>query len=147
MVKVFVAQTHEHDRGPLCDFLKAAGHDARPHNTDMSSLVWLTRELMFSTDPSVIVSSQRDLLGHPYISNMLHAVAFNLHVPTLTIVYSRAAAHQEHMVGVVRFMAALGSTPEHQLKIVPKVAEDTVAAEHGTVLSYINGFSQNLAVK
>lgn len=140
MVKVFVAQTHAHDRDPLCDFLKAAGHDAHPHNTDMSSLVWLTRELMFSTDPSVIVSSQRDLLGHPYISNMLHAVAFNLHVPTLTIVYTRAAAHQEHMVGVVRFLADLGSTPKHQLKIVPKDSESTRDAEHRLVLSYINDF-------
>jgi hypothetical protein len=144
MVQVFVAQTHEKDRSAVADFLKASGHDVKAYGTDPMSLTWLTREMMFVNAPSVIVTSQRDLMGHPYISNLIHAVAFNLSKPTLTIVYTRAAAHQEHIQGVVHYLARLVSTSRHELKILPKDAEDTRGIEHKILLSYINSFEAGL---
>ena len=147
MVKVFVVQTHEKDRNAVAAFLNAAGHDVHSYNTDPMSLMWVAREMMFVNKPSVLVTSQRDICDHPYISNMLHTVAFHLPKPTLTIVYTRAAAHQEHIQGVVHYLASLSSTPNHQLKIVPKDTDDTRPTELGLILYHIDDFDRSLTVK
>lgn len=160
MVKVFVAQTQKKDRDLLCDFLTAAGHDVEAHQTDPLSRVWLIRKMSFMTEPFTLVSSQRDDYGCNYVSNILHAVAFHLKVPTLTIAYSRAVGHQEHMPGVIQFLVDLRNFPnrqlemmseleiahakKHKVKMVPKMEGDTVAAEHDTILAYINGFEASL---
>jgi hypothetical protein len=158
MVKVFVAQTQKKDRDLVCDSLTASGQDAEPHATDPLSRVWLIRKMSFMTEPFALVASQRDDYGCEYVSNLLHGVAFNLHVPTLTIVYSRAVGHQEHMPGVIKFLSDLRDFPtrqleilseleienakKHKLKMIPKFAEDTRTAEQETILAYINDFVQ-----
>lgn len=160
MVKVFIAQTQAKDRDLIRDFLMAAGHDVESHATDPLSRVWLIRAMSFMAQPFTLVTSQRDDYGCDYVSNILHAVAFSLHVPTLTVAYSRAIAHQEHMPGVIRFLSDLRSFPniqlemmseleianakKHKLKMVPKIAENTVDAEHQTILTYINEFEASL---
>jgi|GEM_PF-4523185 len=143
-MKVFVAQTHERDRSPLCDFLKASGLNATPHATDGISLTWLTRELWFIREPAVIVTSQRDLIGCDYLSNILHAVALNLPVKTLTIVYSKALANQSHMPGIVSYLTKMHGNDSHQLKFVPKISDDNREIEHGIIVQSINDFAQQL---
>lgn len=160
MVKVFVAQTQKRDRDLVCDFLTAAGHDVEAHATDPLSRVWLIRSMSFMSKPFALVSSQRDDYGCAYVSNMLHAVAFNLPVPTLTIAYSRAIAHQQHMPGVIRILNDLRDFPntqlemmseleienakKHKLKMIPKIGKDSVGEEQGTILTYINEFEASL---
>ena len=143
MVKIFVAQTHEKDRTAVADFLKAAGHDIISYGTDPVSRIWLTRQMMFTSQPFVVVTSQRDMLGCDYVSNLVQAAVLTFHVPTLTIVYTRAAAHQEHMPGVAHYFAELMMNPLHQIKIVPKVLDDTRSNEHETILSHVNDFAKN----
>ena len=162
MVKVFVAQTQKKDRDLLCDFLAAAGHDVASYATDPLSRVFLAQKMSFMTKPFVLASSQRDDFGCNYVSNILHAVTLTMPMPTLTIVYSRAVGHQEHMPGVIKYLADLTSIPEyrldmlspqemqlemmnikrHPIKMVPKLEEGTVIAEHETILSYIKRFAQ-----
>lgn len=145
MVKIFVAQTHERDRSLVSDFLKASGYDdVSSYGTDPASLTWLSREMMFAAKPFVVITSQRDMYDCDYISNLIHAVALNLPNKTLTVVYTRVAAHQEHMPGVIRYLADLMNIPQHHLKIVPKVSDITKPKEHATILSYIQKFEQNL---
>ena len=145
MVKIFVAQTHERDRSLVSDFLKASGYDdVLSFGTDPASLTWLSREMMFATKPFVVITSQRDMYGCDYISNLIHAVTLNLPKKTLTVVYTRVAAHQEHMPGVIRYLADLLNIPQHLLRIVPKVSDITKPKEHATILSHIQEFAQNL---
>ena len=145
MVKIFVAQTHERDRSLLAEFLNSSGYsDVSSYATDPSTLTKLTREMMFLDKPLVIVTSQRDMFGCDYISNLMHAVTLNLPKKTLTIVYTRAAAHQEHMPGVIRYFADLMNTPHHQLKIVPKVSDDMKPKEFGAIISHVQEFERDL---
>ncbi len=145
MAKIFVAQTHERDCRLVCDFLKTSGcNDVEPHATDPVSRVWLSRQMALMADPFVLVTSQRDAFGCDYISNLLHVVPLYKSQKTLTVVYTRAAAHQQHVAGVVRFLSDLMSTPKHGLKILPKDSEDTRNLEHDILLSYINGFEASL---
>ncbi len=141
---VYVAQTHEKDRDAATAFLKAAGYDAKPYATDPMSLTWLTREMMFAKEAFSVVASQRDLVGCDYLSNLIHTVAMNAPKPTLTVVYTRSAAHQESVQGMVRYFTALISNDRHQVKIVPKVADSTRDAELGTVLGHIQNFFASL---
>jgi len=144
MVKIFVAQTHDKDRELVCGFLERSGYKPEPNTTDPESLVWLARKISLLSEPFVIVTSQTDASGCSYVSNMLHTVALNRPVSTLTIVYTRAAANQENVPGVVHFLASLVRTARHELKIIPKVAEDTRGLEHGNLLSTINSFTRSL---
>lgn len=141
MVKVFVAQTRDADRELLCDFLKASGHDARPYKTDMSSLTRLTWDIMATTAPAVIVTSQRGV-SNPYVSNMLHTVACNLPIKTLTLVYTRAAAQHDYLEEVGQFVADLMSLPNHKVVITPKRTETRRAGEYDVLKAHIDGFAE-----
>jgi hypothetical protein len=110
------------------------------------SLIWLTRDMMFSTQPFVVVTSQRDSFGCDFISNKIHTAAFCMMPKTLTIVYSWSLAHQESIQGMVRYLSDLNNVPRHQLRFVPKIAEDTREEEHQTILKYINEFERDLHV-
>jgi hypothetical protein len=145
MVKIFVAQTHERERSLVSDFLKVSGYDdVSSFGTDPASLTWLSREMMFATKPFIVITSQRDMYGCDYISNLIHAVTLNLPKKTLTVVYTRVAAHQEHMPGVIRYFADLVNIPNHQLRIIPKVSDDTRPKEHAIILNYIQEFERTL---
>lgn len=144
MVKIFVAQTHDKDRKLVCSFLENSGYKVEPNTTDPESLVWLARKISLISEPFVIVTSQTDESGCGYVSNMLHTVALSRPVSTLTIVYTRAAANQGNLPGVVHFIANLVRTPLHELRIIPKFAEDTREQEHEKLLSSITDFSASL---
>jgi hypothetical protein len=141
MVKIFVAQTLEKDRHMVCDFLNVSGHEAQPYKTDMSSLTRLTWDVMSMTKPAVIITSQRGS-GNPYVSNILHTVAFNLPIRTLTIAYTRAAAQHDYMEEVRGYIAQLMSSQMHQLKIVPKHDDVRRNDELQVIKGYVEAFAQ-----
>ena len=146
MVKIIIAQTHENDRRLLGEFLKASNYeDVELHAiTDSSSVVWPCRSLAFWHKPAVIISSQRDLNGHDNVSNLIHLMAMARPIPTLTLVYSRAAAYPANFAGVTLQLMALSNTPLHQVRLIPKVSDDTRPKEHDTILSYIQDFERSI---
>lgn len=146
MAKIYVAQTHEVERRLLCESLNKAGYQAHPYQTDMTSLMWLSREMAFLNEPAVIISSQRNLYGCDYVSNIIHAVVSTVPARTLTVVYSQAAAYPGHIPEMVNLLAKLSSTSRHGLKIVPKLSEETRPKEHGIILSHVIDFNRSLAV-
>lgn len=143
MVKVYVAQTHQKYRDLVGDFLVRAGHDVELFGTDANSLVRVSREMLFKAEPFALVTSQRDIAGCPFISNLLHATAKNLSPRTLTIVYSRAVIHQDDIPGVFNYLADLEGTEKHSVRMVGKEAENTRDAELGYILSYLREFAPN----
>lgn len=140
MVKIFVAQTQERDRSPLCDFLKAAELDVHPYETDANARLFLITEMYLSAKPYVLVTSQRDKIDCDYMANILHTVALASPPKTLTVVYSRAVAHQAHMYGIAAVMAKMEPTQRHGLRFVPKFSETSRAQEHAQILQHIHEF-------
>lgn len=143
MVRVFVAQTHESERTAVCEFLKAAGYNPEAHETDPSKLTWLGRELFLAHEPTILVTSQRDVYGCDYISRMLHACLMLKKEPSLTVVYSRAvtARYQEirYMAEYLLKMSSI-STDLHKVKLVSKEAHGDTPAEHAEILAQMDKF-------
>lgn len=144
MVKIFVAQTQEKDRGLVTEFLKSSGYDeVSSYETDSLSLTRLIWDIMPTTKPAVIITSQRGF-GNPYVSNMLHTVAFNLPIRTLTVLYTRAESQYDYKQQVGCYIALLKSMKSHmhQLEIVHKRHDVSRDDQLQKIKAYIEAFVQ-----